>query len=192
MKKQILLLAALTITSVCSYAQTNYDNFNGGPRIGKITMKSGVSNLKSIKVANPKKDKINSSDSCGAYVRSPTTDYDFVKINTGKLVDVTPYVEGNKKITMLFWSPTAGTNVEIFLQDAVAAEAPFPKGRHSMYRATTSEENKWELLTFEFVFQADETVPATNISQLLIQVAPNSKDGSTYYFDDLTGPNPVK
>ncbi len=192
MKKQILLLAALTITSVCSHAQTNYDNFNGGPKLIKMNMKTGVSNLKSIKVANPKKDKVNSSDSCGQYVRSTTAQYDFLKINTGKLVDVTPYVEGTKKITMLFWSPAAGTNVEIFLQDGALAESDYPKGRHSMYRATTSEENKWELLTFEFVFQADESVLSTNINQVLIQVAPNSKDGSTYYFDDLTGPNLAK
>lgn len=191
MKKQILLLAALTIT-VCGYAQTNYDNFNGGPKLLKMVMKSGVPNLKTLKVANPKKDKVNGSDSCGVYVRSAKEQYDFLKMNTGKLTDVTPYVEGTKKISMLFYSPAAGTNVEIFLQDGALAEGEYPKGRHSMYRATTSEENKWEELTFEFVFQADESVLPTSVNQLLIQVSPNTKDGSTYYFDDITGPNPAK
>lgn len=193
MKKQILFLSALLIASVAGFAQTNYANFNGGPKTIKFVMKSGSSNTKGIQVANPKKDKVNSSDSCGMYVRSATTDWDFLKINTAsKLVDVTPYVEGTKKISMLFWSPAANIPVEIFLQNSQMAEKDYPQGRHSNYKATTTEENKWELLTFEYVYQADESVPATSIDQILIQVAGGTKDGSTYYFDDLTGPNLAK
>ncbi len=193
MKKQILLLAALTLSSALTFAQTSYETFNAGsPRLAQWVMKSGMSNLKGIKVANPKKDKVNASDSCGIYVRKANEPYDFLKINVGKMVDVTPFVEGTKKITMLFWSPTAGVNVEIFLQNDKLATNPYPKGRHSLYRTTTSEENKWELLTFEYIDAPDQDVKNTDIDQMLIQVNPNSKDGSTYYFDDIVGPNLAK
>ncbi len=191
MKKQLLFLA-FTILNACSYAQTTYESFNGGNKIAKIISKTGIKDLNSIRVVNPKKGKLNKSDSCGIYIRSSNAQYDNLKLSTGKLVNVTPYIEGKKKLTMLLYSASPGTIIELFLQDSTAAEGDYPRGRHSMFRATTSEENKWELLKFEFVFQADETVLPTNIDQILLQVAPNTKDSGTYYFDNLTGPDPIK
>jgi hypothetical protein len=193
MKKQLILLTAFACTSLIAIGQTTYDTFNGGPKLVKYIMKSGKPNANGLKVANPKKDKVNPSDSCLQYVRKATEKYDFLKMNTvGKLVDVTPYVEGSKKMTLLVYSPAAGIKFEIFLQDGTLAEQDYPKGRHSGYSATTSEENKWELLTFEFVFQPDETVDGKKINQILLQVAGGTNDGGTYYIDDLTGPNIAK
>jgi hypothetical protein len=193
MKKQLILLTAFAFTSLLAIGQTNYDSFNGGPKHVRYIMKTGKSNLSSLKVANPKKDKVNPSDSCLQYVRKSNEKYDFLKMNVvGKLVDVTPYVEGVKKMTMLVHSPAAGITFEIFLQEATLAEQDYPKGRHSGYKAVTTEENKWELLTFEYVFQPDETVDAKKINQILLQVAGGTSDGGTYYRDDLTGPNIAK
>jgi hypothetical protein len=172
--------------------QGTYDAFKKGDKRLTPVIKTGISELKDLRVKNPEKDEGYRGDSCIKYIRTSTIKYDFIKMYTGMLENVTPYIKGNKKITLLFYSPAAGVTVELFLQNDAMSEEDYPKGRHSMYRAITLNENQWEVLTFDFIFQPDDKVSSSSINEILIHVAPDTNNGDTYYLGPITGPGKPK
>jgi hypothetical protein len=174
------------------FCQAVYDTFDSPPRKMVLVSKSGIKDLKNLIVANPEKDVVNKSDSCLQYKRFAGIKYDYLKVNTGLLENILPYILEKKKVNLLIYSPAEGVVLELFFQNSEKAAGDYPKGRNSMFRASTQTENTWELLTFDFIFQPDAGTPTTSIDQLVLQVAPNSKNGDTYYLDNLKGPAPLK
>ena len=174
--------------TAAGFGQTLYDTFDRPPRKLHLISKSGIPDVKNLIVKNPEKDPNNRSDSCVEYKRFSNIKYDHIKMNPGLLENVGAYLKGKKKFTLLFYSPAAGVTIELFLQHAPTADGDYPKGRQSMFRTVTFSENSWELLTFEFIFQPDTDTDPAGINQFVLQVAPGSNNGDTYYFDNLKGP----
>lgn len=189
MKRNLLLVSSLLLTSGLSFAQQNYDDYSGkkfvtyGPKNGTLdtTFKNSVM------------DAINTSPACAKYTRAKETPYASVRMYPKKkLTDVSNYAshaESAPKIKMkVYTKAPVGTKVE--LQLGKRGETAYPIGIHSVYQAVTSRQNGWEELTFAFSHIPENSqVKPTDVDQLILMFAPNSTSADTYFFDDLTGPS---
>ncbi len=190
MKKNLLLVSSLFLTSGLSFAQAqqSYDDYSGkkflsyGPKNGTLD----------TAFKNPSPTAIDNSPNCAKYTRAGDTQYASIKMYPKrKLADVSSYAnyEGTSpKIKMkVFTKAPVGTKVE--LQLGKRGEASYPKGVHSVYEAVTTVQNAWEELTFTFSHIPKETaVKATEIDQITLMFAPKTATADTYFFDDITGP----
>ena len=183
--KKILLLLLACIALEESKAQQNYCDFEGN-KVIHFGYYSGILDSASI---NPFPDGVNSSALCAKYIRD-TTQFDNVKIYTdSKLIDVTPYATFTTlKIKMkIYTSAPVGSN--ILLQLGTKNDNLYPSGIHSEYTATTTAQNAWQLITFNY-FQSPtgSTTAPTDIDKIVVLFRPNTFEQDTLYFDDLTGP----
>ncbi|MDB5269150.1 MAG: C-terminal target protein [Hymenobacter sp.] len=190
---KLLCAAALATgaTQVAS-AQTLYDNFET-TRIVSYPLVEGtlVQNA-----PNPGSNAVNSSPTCASYARAAASQYAVlvVKPNSAVMASVAAYATGGaKRISVKFRSPAAGVTVGVVLQNSRLNTGNYPTGKFGTeFTAVTTVANAWETLTFTPSPAGggnyDPTVAATDIDQMLFQVAPNSNNGSTYYLDDIMGP----
>lgn len=187
MKKIQLLISSLLISGLV-LAQQRYDDFSGN-KFQNFGDRDGILDSSSV---NPRSNKVNNSPKCAKYIRSASTKYDNIKIYPKrKLMDISPYAThlGNpEKIKMkIYTSAPIGTKVEIQL--GKKGDDNYPSGIHSQYEAITTVQNAWEELTFTFSqIPKGSMVSATEIDKITLLFSPNSSNGDTYYFDDLTGP----
>lgn len=147
---------------------------------------------------NPFKTAPNTSAKVAKYVRSADFDYATLSIKTksGKFSDVAAYTTNGQRLTMKFLSPGPGTKVQLVMQDASKVMYPLGNYAGDFFATTSAAANTWETLTFAFVpgnpgNTFDPTVKSTDIDQIAVLIAYNSKSGDTYYFDDLMGPAPL-
>ena len=189
---KFLLAAGLaTLGSRAASAQVLYDNFED-TRLVTYSYVSGAL----APVANPGGGTVNTSVTSGKYDRD-ATQYAVVVMNptNAHMADVSDYVAGTKKLSMKFRSPAAGTVVQLVLQNkAKSSVNVYPKGDYAgtFSATTTAAADTWETLTFTFAARDnDETVTATTVDQLTMLVAPNTLIPTTYYLDDITGPELV-
>ncbi len=188
-----LAAGLVTLSSRAASAQVLYDNFEN-TRLVTYSYVSGAITA----VANPGGGTVNTSATSGKYDRD-ATQYAVIVIgpNNAYLADVSAYTAGTKKISMKFRSPGPGTAVQLVLQNKVkAAVNVYPKGNYggSFDATTTAAANTWETLTFTYTANAggaDNTVTATTVDQLVMLVAPNTTTPTTYYLDDIMGPELV-
>lgn len=149
---------------------------------------------------NPDQTGDNTSQFCGAYTRNASEGYDVILFSPypGNFSDLEDFSNGTKTITMDIWSPVANTVVEFTFENSnVATGDNFPTGRHSRFIATTSVTNQWETLTFSINESEtlDSEVLAEDVDQGVILINPlltaieTNYDNSTYYLDNLVGPN---
>ncbi|MGI4741546.1 MAG: T9SS type A sorting domain-containing protein [Janthinobacterium lividum] len=188
-----LAAGLVTLSSRAASAQVLYDNFENTRLITYSYVSGAIAT-----VANPGGGTVNTSAMSGKYDRD-ATQYAVVVINPNNayMADVSAYTAGTKKITMKFRSPGPGTAVQLVLQNkAKAAVNVYPKGNYggSFDATTTAAANTWETLTFTYTANAggaDNTVTATTVDQLVMLVAPNTIIPTTYYLDDIMGPELV-
>ena len=190
MKKNLLLVSSLFLTSGLSFAQAQqtYDDYSGkkfltyGPKNGTLD----------TAFKNPSPAPIDNSPNCAKYTRAGDNKYASIKMYPKrKLADVSAYATyagTPPKIKMkVFTKAPVGTKVE--LQLGKRGETTYPKGVHSVYEAVTTVQNAWEELTFTFSHIPKETqVKPTEIDQITLMFAPNTATADTYYFDDISGP----
>lgn len=187
---RMLLIGAYTVLAHTVSAQTLYDNFEN-KRLVSYPNSSGVLNQSGTNLEN---SGANRSTTCGSYTRSATTQYDYLIVKPSKMGDVSAYSSGEKRMTMKFRGPAAGTVVQISLQNTAKAQSnKHPSGRYAgNFKATTATANVWETLSFVFVPSSPENIDPTvgpkDVDRLVISIAPNTTSGETYYFDDLMGP----
>jgi len=189
---QMLCAAALLTASHSASAQTLYDNFET-TRLVSYPVTQGTFNQAA---ANPGTNAVNGSSTCALYTRDGGQQYAViaVKPNNGRMADVSAYAAGTKKISVKFRSPAVGVVVQAVLQNSTKSNTnQYPNGKFGGdFTATTTVANAWETLTFTFAAAStgnfDPTVLATDIDQMVLLVAPNSNNASTYYLDDITGP----
>lgn len=183
--RPILLLIAIVFSSVSSFAQITYDNFDDI----RISDYGFINGEFFPYTGNPAPGGVNSSLSCALYQRNPVELYDVLILETGLMEDLTPYVAGSKSITMDVFSPGAGITVQITLEDTdTALPANYPTGRHSEYTAVTTTAGQWETLTFELQATPDIAVPADGVERLVLLFNPGNTVLETYYWDNLNGP----
>ncbi|MCP2028282.1 beta-glucanase (GH16 family) [Flavobacterium sp. HSC-32F16] len=138
-------------------------------------------------VANPSATGINTSALVGRYVRNSSELYDVFNIKNVVISNANDYVYGRKRISFdLYTSAPVGTKVSLQLENSnVTTAINYPLGRHSGYKATTTVQNKWETIEFEFEKIIDPNTSALTINNVALLFESNSNSGATYYFDNL-------
>jgi len=189
MKKQLLII--LTFFSVQQISgQQTYCDFEG-TKVITFGFHNGVIDSA---FANPAPNLVNSSSTCAKYIRD-TALYDNIKIYPDTLLtDITTYAVNTplaQKITMKLYSTAiAGTLVQ--LQLGLKSDDTYPSGIHSEYTTTTTAQNAWQDVTFDY-FQSPlgSLVLPTQIDKVVLLFHPNSSARDTMYFDSLVGPELV-
>ena len=183
--KQLLLFVAVCFAGT-AMAQQAWENFDDERNVNYGFI-HGVLNEGA---ANPDMSGINSSATCGSYIRNSSEQWDVLIIEPPAVMDdLSDYVAGTKSITMDVYSPAAGITVQITMEDEdTATPTNHPVGRHSDFQATTSVANAWETLTFTLVGQPDPSVPDDGVEFFVILFDPGNFTSDTYYWDNLMGP----
>ena len=187
-----LLASILAAGAVPAAAQTLYDNFENTRLVSYPVVEGTLTQ----NTANPGINAVNGSPICATYVRAGGAQFAVlvVKPNNARMDNVAPYAAGTKRISIKFRSPAVGVVVGAVLQNGAKANTlPYPAGKFGTeFTATTTVANAWETLTFTSSAASggnfDPSVLATDIDQMLFQVAPNSNNAGTYYLDDINGP----
>lgn len=138
-------------------------------------------------VANPSATGINTSALVGKYVRNTSELYDVLNIKNVVISNANDYVYGRKKLSFdIYTSAPVGTKISMQLENSLVTTATnFPSGRHSGYKASTTVQNKWETIEFEFEKVIDPNTSALAINNVVFLFESNSNSGATYYFDNL-------
>ena len=201
MRKIIFLLVSIPYIAFSQVMLEDFEN-NRNIHYGFISGNFDPPGLAAVVGAatNPDQTGDNTSQFCGAYTRNASEAYDVILFSPypGNFSDLGDFSNGTKTITMDIWSPVANTVVEFtFENSSIAAGDNFPTGRHSRFIATTSVTNQWETLTFSLNESEtlDTEVLAEDVDQAVILINPlltavnTDYDNSTYYLDNLMGPN---
>lgn len=138
-------------------------------------------------VANPSATGINTSPLVGKYVRNSSELYDVLNIRNVTITNANDYVYGRKRLSFdIYTSAPVGTKISMQLENSnVTTATNYPSGRHSGFKATTTVQNKWETIEFEFEKVIDPNTSALAINNVVILFESNSNSGATYYFDNL-------
>ena len=139
----------------------------------------------------------NYSPNTGHYVRSGNQ-YDVIGlVPTGgrRLTNVSAYAStsATKYFYLKQFSKTPGTPVQLTIQNAAKATTGYPNGIHSIYTATTTKSNEWELLRFAYQVSGpgayDPTVSVNQVNQLILLFNPgaNGAGGQVYDYDFIVG-----
>ncbi|MBA3665575.1 MAG: T9SS type A sorting domain-containing protein [Bacteroidetes bacterium] len=184
--KQIFTLLFASLLYSTSFSQQNYSNFEGTKNVS-LAEWNGI--MDSVHV-NPLPNAVNSSTLCAKYIRDTATYDNFKFFPYSKLTDVTPYASASstQKITMkIFTSSPIGTKIDVQL--GTRTNTTYPAGVHSIYTASTTAQNVWQVLSFNYVMNpTGSTTLPTDIDKIVVLVRPNSHVRDTIYFDDPTGP----
>jgi GH24 family phage-related lysozyme (muramidase) len=189
---KLVLACASTFLVQQASAQSLLDNFEN-TRLLTYPAAGGVF---TAGVANPGTNAVNPSPTCASFARNAAIQYDYLVIKTtsgNNFVSVADYAAGTKRISLKFRSPAAGVAVQLVLQNGAKVASGYPNGNFGgAFNATTTVANAWEVLTFTYTAGAggafDPTVSATDVDQMTLLIAPNTTNGSTFYLDDITGP----
>lgn len=138
-------------------------------------------------VANPSATGINTSALVGKYVRNSSELYDVLNIRNVTITNANDYVYGRKRLSFdIYTSAPVGTKISMQLENSnVTTATNYPSGRHSGFKATTTVQNKWETIEFEFEKIIDPNTSALSINNVVLLFESNSNSGATYYFDNL-------
>jgi beta-glucanase (GH16 family) len=138
-------------------------------------------------IANPSATGVNTSALVGKYVRNASELYDVINIKNVTIKNANDYVYGRKKLSFdIYTSAPVGTKISMQLENSLVTTATnFPYGRHSGYKATTTVQNKWETIEFEFEKVIDANTSALSINNVVLLFESNSNSGATYYIDNL-------
>jgi Secretion system C-terminal sorting domain len=188
--RSLLLAGALAGLSSAAMAQTLYDNFENT----RLVTYPYVDGTFTQNAANPAVGTNNPSSTVGQFARNAGVQYNVIVINpttAPKFGDVADYLAGTRSVTLKAYSPAVGTQFQLVMQDKDKTGTGYPNGNiGGAFNATTSVANAWETLTFAFsAGPSDPTVLTTDIDQMVLLIAPGTADGSTYYLDDLKGPD---
>lgn len=185
MKKLLLSIFTIIIMQTL-VAQQTYCDFEG---LKVVSFGEFTGTIDSL-FSNPAPDNINSSAYCARHIRD-TTAYDNFKLYPDTLLeDVSLYAVNNSvpKITLKLYS-TAPAGTTVHVQLGARNDNNYPTGIHSEYTATTTIQNGWENLTFNYLQSPmGSLVLPTQINKVVILFNPNSIGTDTIYFDDLMGP----
>ena len=185
--KNLLYIILIFITAQTSVAQQMYCDFEG-TKVISFGLSTGI--MDSL-FFNPAPNSANTSANCAQYVRNSTLYDNFKLYPDTTLEDVTAYAINNTqapKITMKVYT-TAPVGTVVQVQLGLKSNDTYPSGVHSEYTASTTVQNVWESLTFNY-FQSPigSLVLPTQINKIVVLLQPNTTSQDTMYFDDLMGP----
>ncbi|MCU7553443.1 family 16 glycosylhydrolase [Alteromonas sp. ASW11-19] len=138
-------------------------------------------------VPNPLNDTTNSSPTVLEYVRNGTAAYDVIAGSTTVITDATALIAGNEAFYLDVYMPNPSKQ-EILIQLEDGSQATpdnYPTGRHSKFIAHTQAVTGWQRLKFTLEDRIDGGTSATDVTDMVILIAPNSNNADTYYLDNL-------
>lgn len=188
MKKIITFFTVAYLSTFLAVGQDKYFDFE---KVDKVNFGTYTGKLDTI-AKNPKPNEINSSTACAKYTRDPNVKYDNIRIYPiNKLTGVEKFASHDgfptKILMKLYTNAPVGTLIEIQLGNKITMD--YPAGVNSQYQVYTNVQNQWEELVFIFSeTPAGSAVDMNNVDMITLMFAPNTADASTYYFDDLMGP----
>ncbi|MTI29981.1 family 16 glycosylhydrolase, partial [Xanthovirga aplysinae] len=136
---------------------------------------------------NPASDPINNSQQVGQYQRNAAELYDVLYFREVSIPDAGDFKNGKASFKMDVFTNNApiGSLISIQLETTSATADNYPQGRHSLFQGSTSTQNQWETIEFNYISAPDALAEDAEIDKLVILFNPNSSDGSTYFFDNL-------
>ncbi|MCW8109408.1 family 16 glycosylhydrolase [Alteromonas ponticola] len=139
-------------------------------------------------VANPAADAVNSSPTVLEYVRNSASLYDVIAGNTSAIASAAELIAGSNAFYLDVYMPSASKQeILVQLEDGSRATPDnYPTGRHSKYIAHTEAVAGWQRLKFTLEDRIDGGTADTDVSDIVLLIAPNSNDGSTYYLDNFS------
>ncbi len=158
----------------------NFDNE------AKITLTSNTGTY-TDNFTTPSPNAINKSALCGKYVRSSSTQYDFMAYDIAEISNAAEFTASEKRFYVdILTAAPIGTTILLQLENkSVARGTNYPLGRHSRYTAVTTKQNEWERLQFGFTDRPDATASGSSINQLILFFSPNTFTGATYHYDNF-------
>ncbi|MDQ3046930.1 MAG: T9SS type A sorting domain-containing protein [Bacteroidota bacterium] len=186
MKKLLYLIITILITGQMK-AQQTYCDFEG---IKTMHFGLPTGTLDSL-TANSFPNAINTSANCAMYIRD-TCLYDLLKIYpNSKMADVTIYANNSfstPKIKMKVYS-TAPAGTVVNLQLGKRSDDNYPAGVHSEYIASTTLENAWQTLSFNYYQSPSGSLTAPiDVDKIIVLFNPGFSTTDTLYIDDIMAP----
>lgn len=138
-------------------------------------------------VPNPLNDATNNSPTALEYVRNGAAAYDVIAGSTSAISDATALIAGNEAFYLDVYMPNPSVQ-EILIQLEDGSQATpdnYPTGRHSKFIAHTQAVAGWQRLKFTLEDRIDGGTAATDVTEMVILIAPNSNNADTYYLDNL-------
>ncbi len=138
-------------------------------------------------VPNPVNDAINSSPTVLEYVRNGAALYDVIAGNTTVIADAAGLIAGNNAFYLDVYMPVPSEQ-EILIQLEDSSQATpdnYPTGRHSKYVAHTEAVSGWQRLKFILEDRIDGGTTDTDVTDIVLLIAPNSNNADTYYLDNF-------
>lgn len=138
-------------------------------------------------VANPMPNAVNSSLLVGKYTRSSAELFDNMTYSIDSPIPINGFVPGDTKFYIdVYTSAPIGTSILLQLEDgSVSTPTNYPAGRHSRYAVSTTKQNEWETLVFDYQDRPDASVLDGSVNQILLLFNSNSFTDDVYYFDNL-------
>ncbi len=137
--------------------------------------------------ANPQIDNVNNSAIVAKYIRNSSIQWDVIATDTVAISDASAFVSGEKAFHLDVYSDApAGTEILVQLEDSsVATPTNYPNGRHSNYKAVTTEQHSWQQLRFRLADRIDGATADTDINSIIVLLDPDSYNSNTYYLDNF-------
>jgi hypothetical protein len=106
---------------------------------------------------------------------------------TAAIANANDYVSGAKKFYIDLYSKAPPCTQIIFQLDSLPSAKPdnYPIGRHSRYLATTTKQNEWERLEFDFLDRPDSVLGDDVIDSFALFFNPGLQRSDSYYFRNL-------
>nr|WP_167856416.1 Ig-like domain-containing protein [Hymenobacter metallicola] len=138
-------------------------------------------------VANPGAAAPNTSARVGKYVRNAAEQYDVLYVRGLTVSNASDFAAGRRKVYMDVYS-TAPVGSKITMQfenSRTVLSTNYPTGRQSSYFATTSRQNAWETLEFDFEKVIDAGTSVYDVDNVVFLFQPGVASGSTFYLDNI-------
>ncbi|UOQ53941.1 Ig-like domain-containing protein [Hymenobacter cellulosivorans] len=137
--------------------------------------------------ANPAAVAPNTSAKVGRYVRNGSEQYDVLYVRGLTVSNASDFAAGRRKVYMDVYS-TAPVGSKITMQfenSRTVLATNYPTGRQSSYFATTSRQNAWETLEFDFEKVIDAGTSVYDIDNVVFLFQPGITSGATFYLDNI-------
>jgi hypothetical protein len=113
--------------------------------------------------------------------------YDLIYFKTTAIPNANDFVSGTKKFYIDLYSKAPPCTQIILQLDSLTTANPnnYPNGRHSRYIATTTKQDEWERLEFDFLDRPDSSLPDNAVDSVALFFSPGLKRADSYYFRNL-------
>ncbi|MCB2378518.1 Ig-like domain-containing protein [Hymenobacter sp. BT635] len=138
-------------------------------------------------VNNPGAAAPNTSAKVGRYVRNGAEQYDVLYVRGLTVSNASDFAAGRRKVYIDVYS-TAPVGSKITMQfenSRTVLSTNYPTGRQSSYAATTSRQNAWETLEFDFEKVIDAGTSVYDIDNVVFLFQPGVASGATFYLDNI-------